>query len=67
MKLSRRSAKESPDLAIISTSAKAEILEVQRQQESQESAKDEFKFTEQTRVSVTHSYLSFVFRLSAAG
>lgn len=52
MNNSRRSAKENPfewnvaATANISSSAKAEILEIQRQQEIQEPAQDDFKFTE---------------------
>lgn len=51
MNNSRRNAKEPfewnvSSSANISSSAKAEILEIQRQHENQEPTKDEFKFTE---------------------
>lgn len=51
MSNSRRSAKENPfewnvSSSENSSSAKAEILEIQRQQEIKEPTKDEFKFSE---------------------
>jgi hypothetical protein len=62
MNNSRRSAsaKENPFewnvSAAIGSSAKAEILEIQRQQENKQPTKDEFKFSE-PRVSVNHNSL----------
>lgn len=70
MNNSRRNAKEPfewnvPSSAHISSSAKAEILEIQRQQENKEPVKDEFKFTE-PRVSDSYS-LKIAFFVSLAG
>lgn len=70
MSRSRRSAKENPfewnstSSANISNSAKAEILEIQRQQEIKEPTKDEFKFSEPR---VSDSSLSKIAFLCLAG
>lgn len=64
----RRNAKEPfdwnvPSSTNISSSAKAEILEIQRQQQNKEPVKEEFKFTE-PRVSDSYQCLENCFCLT---